>query len=184
MHRQFTAGRPDEVLGAADVRLEESFASQRHTAHPIEPRGVVAAFRDEALDLWLPTQEPYILRELLSEILGLPQEAIRMNGLAIGGSFGVKIHLYGEPVVACALARRLRRPIKWVETRSEHFVGTAHARERPGESAPANAGRDIVALAAEIVADQIRHHLHARRGACDQHGAHVSGPIPCPALHL
>jgi carbon-monoxide dehydrogenase large subunit len=154
MHRQFRAGSPNEVLEGAAVRLEESFATQRHTAHPIEPRGVVAAFRDGALDVWLPTQEPYILRELLSEVLGLPQDAIRMNGLAIGGSFGVKIHLYGEIVVACTLARRFGRPIKWVETRSEHFVGTAHAREQTWRvRAGATHEGTIVALAAEIVAD-------------------------------
>lgn len=154
LHRQFTAGTPEEALRTADVVLDERLDSHRYSAHPIEPRGVVASFRDGMLDVWLPTQEPFIVRELLAEVLGMPDDAVRMNTVAVGGSFGVKIHLYGEPVVACVLARQLGRPVKWMETRSEHFVGTAHAREQTWR-VRAGATRDgrIVALAAEIVAD-------------------------------
>ena len=84
----------------------------------------------------------------------MPEDTVRMNAVAVGGSFGVKIHLYGEPVVASVLARQLGRPVKWMETRSEHFVGTAHAREQTWR-VRAGATRDgrIVALVAEIIAD-------------------------------
>src|SRR5204862_7080642 len=100
-------------------------------------------------------QWPHTLRESLSSSLGLPQHAIRVIAPDVGGGFGIKQDVYPEEAVLALLARRLGRPVKWVETRREHLLTGVHAREpwHDMQLAVRNDGT-ILGMRADVLADQ------------------------------
>ena len=107
------------------------------------------------LTLWSSTQWPHTLRESLSVLLDMPQQAIRVVAPDVGGGFGIKQDVYPEEVVLALLARRLGRPVKWVETRREHLLTAVHAREQwhDMQLAVRNDGT-ILAMRADVLSDQ------------------------------
>jgi carbon-monoxide dehydrogenase large subunit len=128
-------GDIDSTLDRADVVVHERLAIQRHTALPLETRGLVAELDPVAglLTVWGAAKVKHFNRRALAELLGLPLERVRLVEAAVGGGFGVRGELYPEDVVVPWLALRLRRPVKWVEDRHEHFVATNHSREQRAE---------------------------------------------------
>ena len=131
LSRRFENGRVDLAMDGAVVVIERTFRSNRHTAAPLDGRGGVADW-DAArgkLTLWSGTQVPHLARHALAEMLGLAEHAIRVIAPDVGGGFGVKGIVYPEDVALCLLAMRLGRPVKWVESRREHFAACAHARD-------------------------------------------------------
>ncbi|HEV8583728.1 MAG TPA: xanthine dehydrogenase family protein molybdopterin-binding subunit [Methylomirabilota bacterium] len=131
LSRRFENGRVDLAMDGAVVVIERTLRSNRHTAVPMEGRGGVADWNaaDGRLTLWTGTQVPHLARHGLAEVLGLPEHKIRVVAPDVGGAFGVKGILYPEDVALCLLAMRLHRPVKWVESRREHFLACAHARD-------------------------------------------------------
>jgi aerobic carbon-monoxide dehydrogenase large subunit len=129
--RRFQGGDVDRALEGATVVIERSFRTNRHCAAPLEGRAGLAEWSaaEEKLTLWSATQVPHLVRHLLGEILGLPENRIRVVAPDVGGGFGVKTMLYPEDVALCVLARRLGRPVKWVEQRREGLQASAHARD-------------------------------------------------------
>jgi carbon-monoxide dehydrogenase large subunit len=109
------------------------FSMHRHFGVPMETRGCVAEYRDGRLTLHTGTQSPHITRTTLAHVLPLSERQIRVVAPDVGGSFGVKTHVYPEEVLASWLAIKLGRPIRWIEDRSEHMVASAHAREQTME---------------------------------------------------
>jgi carbon-monoxide dehydrogenase large subunit/6-hydroxypseudooxynicotine dehydrogenase subunit gamma len=104
----------------------------RHTAVPLETRGLVADY-DEALDrltIWGATKVPHFNRRVLAELLGMEETRIALRATDAGGGFGVRGELYPEDVLVPWLARSLRRPVKWIEDRAEHLVATNHSRQQ------------------------------------------------------
>ena len=79
------------------------------------------------------SQKLYLVRGAIAHVLGLPAERIRIVAPDVGGGFGAKGQTYAEEILVPAVARRLKRPVKWVETRQEHFVATYHDREQTHE---------------------------------------------------
>jgi CO/xanthine dehydrogenase Mo-binding subunit len=133
--RRVTSGDADRVFDRAEVVIREWLAVHRHTALPLETRGLLAEV-DQAsgrLDIWGAAKVKHFNRRALAELLGLPVERLRLLELAVGGGFGVRGELYPEDLVVPWLALRLRRPIKWVEDRREHFLSTNHSREQVAE---------------------------------------------------
>ncbi|HEV8673176.1 MAG TPA: xanthine dehydrogenase family protein molybdopterin-binding subunit [Methylomirabilota bacterium] len=119
-------------LDEADVVVEASLRYPRVLGLPIEPRGVVAA-TDEAtglLTVWASTQVPFAVRSAVATALRLPEAQVRVVVPDVGGGFGTKGHVYPEDLLVPAVARRLGRPVKWVETRQEHFVAAAADRDQ------------------------------------------------------
>ena len=117
-----------------ELRVGRAFAC------PLETRAVVADWTssDRAtptgegsgrLELTATTQSPNRLREVLAEVLGIPLSDIRIKVPSVGGGFGAKANYYGEEIIAAVASRVCRRPVKYVEDRSESFVATSHARE-------------------------------------------------------
>jgi CO/xanthine dehydrogenase Mo-binding subunit len=102
----------------------------------IEPRGALAYQDPEscALVLWSSTQNPYLVRDAVSTVLGLDAEAVRVRAPDVGGGFGPKGSVYPEEILVAAVALRLGRPVKWIETRREHFLATGHDREQAHEA--------------------------------------------------
>jgi carbon-monoxide dehydrogenase large subunit len=124
-------GDPDGKLAEADVIVEDRFWINRVTGLPMETRAIVAEWRAGARELTVhtSTQVPHLVRKQLAESLQIDEGEIRVSAADVGGAYGLKLGIYPEDVLACLHAMDLRRPVKWVEDRMEHFRATTHARE-------------------------------------------------------
>ena len=131
LSRRFDHGDVEAALASSAAVVERVFRTNRQTAAPLEGRGGVADWNaaDGKLTLYSGTQVPHLARHALGEILGLPENRVRVVAPDVGGGFGVKAIVYPEDLVLCLLAMRLERPVKWVETRREGFMASAHARD-------------------------------------------------------
>jgi carbon-monoxide dehydrogenase large subunit len=117
-------------VAEADVTVTRRYYQPRLIPNAIEPRGVVAQVGPTGdLTVWSATQVPHILRFGLSLVLGVPEAKIRVIAPNVGGGFGSKLNVYAEEALAAALARRLGRPVKWTEDRSENHLATIHGRD-------------------------------------------------------
>jgi carbon-monoxide dehydrogenase large subunit len=128
-------GDVEQALARADLVVHERLRHPRLTGVPIETRGALAYPDQESggLVLWSSTQNPYLVRDAVAGVLGLEAERIRVLAPDVGGAFGLKGAAYPEEVLVAAVALRLGRPVKWVETRREHFTATGHDREQVHE---------------------------------------------------
>ncbi|HMJ33508.1 MAG TPA: xanthine dehydrogenase family protein molybdopterin-binding subunit [Baekduia sp.] len=124
-------GDPDAKLAEADVVVSDRFRINRVTGLPMEGRAILAQWRPGARELTVhaSTQVPHLVRKQLAESLRLDEGEIRVIAADVGGAFGLKLGVYPEDVLACLHAMALRRPVKWVEDRLEHFRATTHGRE-------------------------------------------------------
>src|SRR5262249_9874090 len=129
-------GHVARAFEQADVIVEAKLTYPRVAGMPIEPRGVLAAVDGATgvLMVWSSTQVPFAVRSALADALGLSEDRIRVIVPEVGGGFGVKGHVYPEDIIVPAVARRLGRPGKWVETRREHFLGAAADRDQTHET--------------------------------------------------
>ncbi len=125
-------GGYDDAAAKADVIVKRRFINQRLIPSFMEPRAVVAAplgMTDE-MTIWSATQVPHVLRVLLALSTGIPENNLRVIAPDVGGGFGGKLQFYREEILATQLARKLGRPVKWTETRSEDMVATHHGRDQ------------------------------------------------------
>ena len=129
--RTFDAGDVDAALAGSHLVVERRYRTNRHGATPMEGRGAVATWDASGTKLTLhaTSQVPYLHRSGLATVLGVPDSAVRMVVGDVGGGFGIKGALYPEDAAVSQLARRLGRPVGWVETRSEHMATALHARD-------------------------------------------------------
>ncbi|MBK8065724.1 MAG: xanthine dehydrogenase family protein [Betaproteobacteria bacterium] len=153
-HLKMSVGDVEAAFSGAAIVFEERLYAQRVASMSIEGRGVVAswdALREE-MTVWATHQQPYRLRDTVARLLGLPQDKVRVLSGDIGGAFGGK-GMCPEDLVAAAVSRRRRRPVKWIESRSENFVG-AHARDQIHDVRVA-ADRDgrLLALDVKLIKD-------------------------------
>src|SRR5499426_5262 len=124
-------GDVDTAFAQAEHICRMHIASPRQVALAIEPRGIVVKPETTGdLTVWLSTQAPHRVRGDLSTALGFPEHKIRVIAPDVGGGFGSKGPLYREYVLACHLALKLKKPIKWVATRSEDFITTIQGRDQ------------------------------------------------------
>lgn len=126
-----TGGDVDKAFAEAEHIARMRIASPRLVALAIEPRGVLARPEPTGdLTLWLSTQAPHRVRAELTAAIGVAEHRIRIIAPDVGGGFGSKGLLYQEDALACHLALKLGRPVKWVATRSEDFVTTNQGRDQ------------------------------------------------------
>ena len=125
------AGNVDEVFSKADIVVKERFVNQRLQPASMETRGTVASFDQGTGEttVWMTSQNPHVHRFLLSLILGVPENRLRVIAPDVGGGFGSKISCYGPEAVVCYLSKLLEKPVKWMETREENFLSTTHGRD-------------------------------------------------------
>jgi aerobic carbon-monoxide dehydrogenase large subunit len=125
------AGEVDAAFAGAAATVRERYYHPRLIPNAIEPRGLLVESNPATGDvtLWSATQIPHILRLLTAATLGLPESKLRVIAPDVGGGFGSKLNVYAEEVLAVVLARRLGRPVKWIEERSEAYVATIHGRD-------------------------------------------------------
>ncbi|MDQ3413266.1 MAG: xanthine dehydrogenase family protein molybdopterin-binding subunit [Chloroflexota bacterium] len=116
----------------APVTAKARIRSQRLSAVPIEGRAVLATPDPVSggLTVWTSTQAPHWNRDTIAEALDIPNTRVRCIAPEVGGGFGVKIGAFPEDVIIAALAYKLQRPVKWIETRSESFLATNHGRDQ------------------------------------------------------
>jgi len=132
LQRTFDAGSVVDALARSDLLVERELITNRHSAQPMECRAGVVRW-DQATDrltYWTGTQVPHLARNLLAELLGMPEGRVRVVAPDVGGGFGVKSVLYPEDVALCLMARALPGiALKWVEDRAEHLLAATHARD-------------------------------------------------------
>jgi aerobic carbon-monoxide dehydrogenase large subunit len=134
-HFRVGKGDVDAALRDAAVVVRETFEFGRQSGSPLEPRGTLAAYdrADGRLTVWSSTQAPHWLQKALVTWTGLEAGRIRVVAPQVGGGFGSKSMVYPEELLVALLALRLGRPVKWVETRTEHFLGAVHSRDQRHE---------------------------------------------------
>ncbi|MGM5029760.1 xanthine dehydrogenase family protein molybdopterin-binding subunit [Tardiphaga sp. 20_F10_N6_6] len=125
-----TGGVEDVFAGAAHV-VEEEFHFGRHTAVTMEPRAIIADYdaSEGQLTVHHATQTPYQFQDIYARHYGLPESRVRVIAPDIGGSFGMKLHMYHEDMAVVGLSMMLGRPVKYVADRIESFVSDIHARD-------------------------------------------------------
>lgn len=130
LHSEF--GDVAAAFEDAPHRLFVRVKSSRVTASPMETRSVLAHASPgvEGVTVWSSTQVPYLVRAAIAQHLAMREEDVRVVAPDVGGGFGAKVHVYPEEILLAFLARRLGRPVRWVEDRQEHFVATAHGRDQ------------------------------------------------------
>ncbi len=129
--RRHEAGDPDAGFAAADEIVETTFVFGRHTGVTNEPRAIVADWNpgEQRLTVYQGTQAPHMMQNLFAKHLGLAEHQVRVLTKDVGGSFGIKVHTYADEMATAALAKLLRRPVKFVADRLESFVTDIHARD-------------------------------------------------------
>jgi carbon-monoxide dehydrogenase large subunit len=129
--RAHDTGGVDEAFARADVVIEEIFEFGRHTGVCLETRSILADYNaaEHSLTVYHSTQAPHMMQDIFSRHLGIPEASVRVIAKDVGGSFGIKVHVYPDEMATAALSVMLRRPVKFVADRLESFATDIHARE-------------------------------------------------------
>lgn len=142
---------------APNRTVRVSLKQHRGGAHPIEGRGAVADYKPQGgtLTVWSSTQKPHKLRNVLTELFDADEKRLRVITPDVGGGFGAKAAIYAEEILTTFAARRLGRPVKWIEDRREHFLAAIQERDQYWEleAAVDETGR-IQALRGSVIHDQ------------------------------
>ncbi|MDR0359928.1 MAG: molybdopterin-dependent oxidoreductase [bacterium] len=114
----------------ADVVVKRRVLQQRLAPTAMEPRGVLAEYNapDQTMTMWLSSQNPHFIRLFVGGALGIPETRFQVISPDVGGGFGSKISPYPEDYLVPAASKLLRRPVKWIETRTESLQTTTHGR--------------------------------------------------------
>jgi len=144
-------GDAEAAFASADRVVEDTFEFGRHTAVSLEPRGVLAAFDKGTgkLTVYTSSQCPHMIQYLYARTLGVPDHMVQIVAPDVGGSFGLKIHSYGDEIAAVAASIQLGRPVKFIADRIESFVSDIHARETSAKA------RMAISKSGEILAFDI-----------------------------
>jgi aerobic carbon-monoxide dehydrogenase large subunit len=150
-------GDCDAAVAKAAHVFDLSLKQHRGCAHPIEGRGVLTR-HDEVEDrttVWTSTQSPHEVRLALVQLLGIDDDKLRVITPDVGGGFGAKYQIYPEEVVVTAAARLIRRPVKWIEDRREHFLSSIEERDQYWDLQIAlDSGAQILAVRGTLINDQ------------------------------
>jgi len=126
----FQNGDLDAAFREAPVVIERNYRQQRLIPSAMEPRAVVCSCVGGEFTLWSATQIPHVLRVMLALVTGVPEQNIRVIAPDVGGGFGSKLQVTAEEVLAMLIARKLGRPVKWTESRSEGNMTVHHGRDQ------------------------------------------------------
>ncbi len=117
------------AFATAEYIRAESFQVHRHTAVPLEPRGLLAAWDGARMGLWGAAKVPYFNRRHVAAMLGLDEANVELIEVDVGGGFGVRGEFYPEDFLIPLAALRVGRPVKWIEDRREHLLAVNHSRD-------------------------------------------------------
>ncbi|AWK71280.1 carbon monoxide dehydrogenase [Rhodococcus oxybenzonivorans] len=149
-----TGGDVEQTIRDAEVLVERTFKQQRLIPAFMEPRSVVVDPTGAQITMWSATQIPHILRLMLAMTLDIPEHKLRVVAPDVGGGFGGKLQVTPEEVIALLVARRLGKPVKYTESRSESMVAAHHGRDQIQKLTLA-ARRDgtVTGMKVELLAD-------------------------------
>jgi len=156
--RESKHGQVKRAFDRAAVIVKERLVNQRLIPSALEPRGALAWIDDGRLTIELSSQSAYGVREAIAASLGIDEADVRVIVEDVGGGFGSKGGCVGEEIAVAAAARRLGRPVKWIEERSENCAGTWHGRGQVQDVELA-AQRDgtVLAVRSRVLADMGAH---------------------------
>ena len=154
----YSVGRGDAAAAfeRAAYRRKERLKVHRHSAVPLETRGLVAEWHgaEQRMRVWGAAKLAFRSRTILACMLGLPEANVELLEVDIGGGFGVRGEFYPEDFLVPWAARRLGRPVKWIEDRREHLMASNHSREMECELEIAlDAAGRILALRGRLFVD-------------------------------
>ena len=121
-------GRTDDLFDGCEVVVRGTIVNQRVAVCPLEVRSVATTWRDGRLHMWASTQGAHGVRRKLAGIYGLEPQDVHVVAPAVGGGFGAKINVQSDEALLPWISRRVGRPVRWVETRSESMVSMPHGR--------------------------------------------------------
>ncbi len=150
----------------AAVRIAQRFRLDKGGGHSIETRGLIARCDGDGLRIAVNSQMPHRAKALLCEALGLAEHQVRVTVPATGGGFGTKAPFYPEEMAVAAAAMLLRRPVKWIEDRREHFLAATLERRQDWDM--------------EVGADAEGRLLAVRGRLCHDHGAATPYGVALP----
>ncbi len=123
-------GDVEQALADADVVVERRIVNHRTAGASIEPCGVIADYRAGGLTVWSSTQVPHLVRLFFAVQMGISEDKVRVIAPDVGGGFGTKLQVRAEETLCAWASKQLRRPVKWIETRSENMATTHHGRDQ------------------------------------------------------
>ncbi len=126
----FANGDVDAAFRDAPVVVERDYRQQRLIPCAMEPRAVVAQWIGDEVTLWSATQIPHVLRFALSAFFGIPEQNVRVIAPDVGGGFGSKLQVTAEEVLAVLASRKVGKPVKWNESRTEGNLTVHHGRDQ------------------------------------------------------
>jgi carbon-monoxide dehydrogenase large subunit len=129
--RVLDVGQVDKGLAEADAVVETTFIFGRHTGVTNEARAIIADWNpgEQRLTVYQGTQAPHMTQNIFAKHLALEEHQVRVLTKDVGGSFGIKVHIYADEMATVALSKLLKRPVKFVADRLESFVTDIHARD-------------------------------------------------------
>jgi carbon-monoxide dehydrogenase large subunit len=176
-------GDAEAALNRSTKRIDRRFYFSRQGGMPLETRGCVADYDNaqEALTIWTSTQTHYAVRANLAEVLGLPEQSVRVKTGDVGGGFGAKSRPYHEEVLVSHASRLSGRPVKWIEDRLEHMQATTQSRgiETVLELGYDSLGR-VGALKGRLVVDIGAYVFTSGIITAEVAAAHCCGPYKIP----
>jgi aerobic carbon-monoxide dehydrogenase large subunit len=150
----FGNGDIDAAFRDAPVVLERTYRQQRLIPCAMEPRAAVCAPVADEYTLWSATQIPHVLRVMLALVTGIPEHKLRVVAPDVGGGFGSKLQVTAEEVLTLLIARKLGRPVKWAESRSEGNLSAHHGRDQIQQlRIAADADGRLRGLSVDLLAD-------------------------------
>lgn len=152
-----SSGNVDAIFATATEVVELALTVGRHSGIPMETRGALGVYDTESdtITMYGAAKVPHYNRSAIALMLELPQDKVHFSEGHVGGGFGPRGELYPEDVLVCYACRRLRRPVKWIEDRREHFLSTNHSRDQHYRlKAAIDAHGVIQALDAQFFTDQ------------------------------
>lgn len=173
-------GDPDKALTSAPVVVDETYSTPVETHNPMEMHGTVAAWQDDHLTLYECSQGVVNHRIVMSEVLGIPRENIRVISRFIGSGFGGKLFPWPQSTLAAVASRSLNRPVKFSVDRRMMFTSVGH-RPRTQQRIRLGATQDGKLTA-------IRHDFYTQTSINDDFVEHCGEQTPflysCPNLEV
>ena len=142
-----------DLDAGADIVVDVWFDNQRVAVAPMESNNILAVPDGDGLTVYVSTQSPHAIRDGLASLLGLEKDAVRVIAPAVGGGFGAKSIPEAEYVIACTLARKLGRPVRWRQTRTENMLAVHGRGQRQRVRLAATSDGVLTAIHADLLGD-------------------------------
>jgi carbon-monoxide dehydrogenase large subunit len=168
----------------APIEIEDTFSMARVVPNPLETRGLVAAYDGSVLTVYASTQSVFSWKEGFEQSLGLRKDQVRVIQMDTGGAFGSKGGIYPEYLVAAYASMKLKRPIKWTESRYEHLMATDQGRgSRARMKLYADSQGRVKGLKADILVDGGAYPMGGIMWSPRWIAFQLTGPYAIPKAH-